>query len=404
MVDKLDCDVIIIGASLAGNYLTWLLSKSKYRIIVIEEHSEVGIPFQCAGILSRKLTELIDIPDSIILNQVQVAKLISPSGGFIKLKGDESPYIVDRVALDKFYYNMVKDMKNVTYLLNEKFKNFTYCPENWGKIIKVQTSKRELSTRLLIGCDGPLSSVASQLGIKNKVIYASQARVRASFNQDEAVMIFNSAWKELFAWIVPEGGNVYRIGLACHKKPATKFNTLMNYLKLKEKNIINRQGGIIPYGMMNRLAFDNVLLLGDAAGQVKATTGGGIIMLLTATKYANHCIENCLKLNKFTQKYIRKWYEKPCYKAIGRQLKIHYILRILLEHFSAEDFSLLFKTVKSAKIEKLISIYGDMDFPLRMIFKLLQNMFILKFLFNFLIRKSLLIHKIMKISIFKYKY
>ena len=83
-MQALDYDVCIVGGSIAGNYLAYLLSKSKLNIVVIEEHKEIGLPFQCAGIISKKLTQLIKVPKNIILNRVKTAKLVSPSGKSIE--------------------------------------------------------------------------------------------------------------------------------------------------------------------------------------------------------------------------------------------------------------------------------------------------------------------------------
>ena len=97
-------DVCIIGASIAGNYLCYLLSKFNLRIAIIEEHEKIGLPFECAGIISQKLGQLIDLPSEVVLNRVKVAKVVAPSGKYIKLAGEEKPYIVDRVALDRLFY------------------------------------------------------------------------------------------------------------------------------------------------------------------------------------------------------------------------------------------------------------------------------------------------------------
>ena len=110
-------DVCIIGASLAGNYLCYLLSNSDLSIAVIEEHEKIGLPFQCAGIVSQKIRKIIDLPDNLILNRVSVAKIVSPSGKFIKLSGAEEPYIIDRIGLDRFYYETVKSKENINYYL-----------------------------------------------------------------------------------------------------------------------------------------------------------------------------------------------------------------------------------------------------------------------------------------------
>ncbi|MFX0020748.1 MAG: FAD-dependent monooxygenase [Candidatus Hermodarchaeota archaeon] len=379
-------DVCIIGGSIAGNYLCYLLSKINLKILVIEEHKDIGYPLQCAGIVSQKLRKLIELPKEIILNRVNTAKIISPSGEYIKLSGTERPYIINRIALDRLYYEKVKDLNNVSYYFEEKFKSFKYIIENGRILLLIETSKRKVKSRLLVGCDGPLSTVGKILRVRNKILYASQIRIKNKFDQDEAAMYFNPKWKELFGWIVPEGNNIFRIGLASSKQVNTNFKIFIKSLRLDDSQVIDKQGGLIPYGMMNKVAFDNILLLGDSACQVKATTGGGIILLLISAKYAANCIIKCFKNDIFSKKYIRKHYGKPCASIVGKELKIHYIIRSFLENLTDKDFKNLFKIIKTTKIEHLISFYGDMDFPRTIVLKLLKNPLVFSFLLRYLLK------------------
>ena len=390
-------DICIVGGSIAGNYLSYLLSKTDLKIAVIEEHEEIGLPFQCAGIISKKLSKLIELPEEIILNRVEIARLVAPSGKLINLSGDEQPYIVDRVALDKLFYEKVKNNKNVIYFLGEKFKTFEYVQRLRQKHVLIKTSKRQMEVKILIGCDGPLSSVGRSLGVRNKIIYGVQIRIKGNFNQNEALMYFDPRWKDLFGWIVPEGKGIYRIGLASSKNPAKNLKILLKKLKVNLDDKIDQQGGIIPIGLMNRVSFDNVLLLGDSACQVKATTGGGIVMLLSAAKHAASCIEKCFEIKDFSKKVVKKYYEKPSLATIGKQLKLHYIIRALLGKFTNKDFESFFQIIKSSNIEEIISFYGDMDFPRELIFQLLKNPLIIKFLIRFIVRNPIALLKIIKI-------
>jgi len=393
-------DICIIGASISGNYLAYLLSKTNLKIAVIEEHKEIGLPFQCAGIVSQKLSQIIDLPNELILNRVKIAKIVAPSGKFIKLSGEEQPYVIDRIELDRLFYKKIKDFNNLTYFLDEKFKSFDYVEENENISVLIKTSKRNLTAKILVGCDGPLSLVASSFGIKNQFIYGAQIRVKSKFNKEEATLIFNHRWKELIGWIVPEGNNnIYRIGVASAKNVRNNLDLLLEKLHININERIDQQGGIIPYGYMNKLAFNNALLLGDAAGQVKATTGGGIVMLLIAAKYAANCIQKCFKMNQFSKKFIKKHYEKPCMATLGKQLKLHYTLRKTFENFSNDDFENLFQIAKTQKIEQLVSLYGDMDFPKSMMFKLLMNAKIIKFLFRLIRKKPLLFLKTIRMML-----
>ncbi len=148
---------------------------------------------------------------------------------------------------------------------------------------------------------------------------------------------------------------------------------------------------------MNKLAFENVLLLGDSACQVKATTGGGIVMLLTAAKYAAYCIKKCFEHNNFSKRIIKKYYESPCKIHIGKELKIHYLIRAILEKCTEKDFLKIFKIIKTSRIENLIFIYGDMDFPRAFIFKIIRTPVFIPFLIKFLIKNPEILMKTIRI-------
>jgi digeranylgeranylglycerophospholipid reductase len=390
-------DVCIIGGSIAGNYLCYLLSKANLKIVVIEEHKEIGYPLQCAGIVSQKLSNLIDLPKEIIINRVNTAKIISSSGDFIKLSGAERPYIINRIALDKLYYEKVKDLNNINYYFEEKFKSFKYIVENGSKLLLIETNKRIIKTKLLIGCDGPLSTVGRILRVRNKILYASQIRIKNKFDENEAAMYFNPKWKELFGWIVPEGNNIFRIGLASLMNVNANFNNFIKSLGIDKSQAIDKQGGLIPYGIMNKVAFDNILLLGDSACQVKATTGGGIILLLISAKFAANCIINCFKSDIFSERYIRKYYGKPCASIVGKELKMHYLIRSFLENLTEKDFKIVFKIIKTTKIGHLISFYGDMDFSRALVLKLLKNPLVIAFLLKYLLKNPTIIIRLLKV-------
>jgi digeranylgeranylglycerophospholipid reductase len=383
-IDKYD--ICIVGASIAGNYLCYLLSNTNLNIVVIEEHKEVGIPLQCAGIVSQKLNKIIKLPKEIVLNRVNVARIVSPDGRFVKLSGNEKPYIIDRTALDHYFYEKVREKENNQFLLGEKFKSYKRIKERNQQLLLIQTSNHTIKVKLLIGCDGPLSSIAKSLHIENRNLNATQIRISANFNEDEAVMYFNPLWKELFGWIVPEGNGIFRIGMACSHDLAKNFRFFLRKNKIDINDKIDQQGGFIPYGIMNKIAFNNILLLGDSGCQVKATTGGGIINLLTAAHYAADCIRTCIKTNNFSKQIIKKHYEKPCQLTIGKELKIHYLIRAILERLDNKGFKKLFEIIKNNKIEKLINIYGDMDFPKSFIFKFIKNPAVVIFLVRFILK------------------
>ena len=79
-------DATIIGASIAGNRIADILSKN-HDVLLIEEHKKIGLPVQCAGLVSFRLLKLLPkLPKNIILNQVERARFFSPNGNCMELK------------------------------------------------------------------------------------------------------------------------------------------------------------------------------------------------------------------------------------------------------------------------------------------------------------------------------
>ena len=405
IIKDLYCDVAIVGGNIAGAYLAYLLSSKNINVIVIEEHLETGKPMQCSGIISRKLLKLVEVEPQIILNRIKKAILVSPSGKSIEMSGNEKPVVIDRSAFDYSFYQKAK-INGALFLFKEKFRSYKTSKNkifNEYNII-IYTNKRKIYSKIIVGADGPLSKVAKQNNIRYNIIYGVQIRAKYEFQLDRVKMYFNPKWKELFGWIIPEGNGICRIGLGVYKNPRHNFDEFLKLIGLNKNNIISYNSGVIPYGYIRKLALDYGLLLGDAGCMVKATTGGGVIMLLIASKIASESIEGAIKSNNYSKSYFKKRYEKVVKKKIGKELKIHYIIRKMLEKFSDEDYDQLFDVIeKNSKINEIINLYADMDFPKSLILKLLTNRNIILFGIKFLFKNLTFLLDLIKIFFNIYK-
>ncbi|MHA1473985.1 MAG: hypothetical protein ACTSQ5_02235 [Promethearchaeota archaeon] len=392
-----EIDVCIIGGSIAGNYLACILAEQNVKCCVIEEHEILGLPFQCAGIISQKILNLAPFPKSLILNRVRTAKIVAPNNQSIELFGKENPVVLDRVEFDKFFGLKAQEM-GVKYYLGEKYISHWGLPNNK---IYIKTSKHSIVAKIIVGADGPFSKVAKRYGIKNDMIPAVQARLKYKYNLDKTAMYFNPKWKELFGYIVPEGDNgVCRIGLATLDHPNKAFSFFLKKIEADPSQIISRQGGSLPYGYPKRFVFKNAVLLGDSACMVKATTGGGIVMLVSAAKILAPAISQSLEKNDFSQRFFRKNYELPVKRSLGIELRLHFLIRIILMELKSEDFNRFFRMYLNSKdLQEIVENYADMDFPLKLVAKLLFNREFMQFVFPLIIRNLQIIPKIIKIFI-----
>ncbi|MHA1720943.1 MAG: FAD-dependent monooxygenase, partial [Promethearchaeota archaeon] len=227
-------DVCIVGGSIAGNYLAYLLARQNIKCCVIEEHESIGLPFQCAGIISQKILSLAPFPKSLILNRVKTAKIVSPDNHSIELSGNENPVIIDRVEFDRYFGKEAQKL-GVKYYLGEKYVSHWAISNNQ---VYIKTSKRGIVAKIIVGADGPFSKVARRFGIKNRVIPAVQVRANYNYNLNKTAMYFDQKWKELFGYIVPEGNNgICRIGIASKYHPNESFRIFLKKIGVDKSQI-----------------------------------------------------------------------------------------------------------------------------------------------------------------------
>jgi flavin-dependent dehydrogenase len=384
----IETDICIIGGGIAGNYLASELQKRRIHCIVVEEHQKLGEPFQCAGIISQKLLKLVTFPPEIILNRVHSAEIGAPNMKKIEMAGHEHPIVIDRVAFDA-YFGQLAQQAGVPYYLGERYE--THWALKNGLTL-IQTDRHIIRAKLIVGADGPLSKVAARGGIKVDTIPATQVRAKYDYPSEKTAMFFNPRWRELFGYIVPEGSNgICRIGLATREKPHIAIKQFLKNLRVEDRHIVDRQGGLIPYGFPRRIAFQNSVLLGDSACMVKATTGGGIVMLITAAKQLIKAIELALQANDFSANFLKRHYQSPIKRTIGIQLKVHYFIRLLLANLTRYDFNHFFKLYQTTELHALIDRFADMDFPLLLIQRLIRNTTFIRFLIHVFFRNWILI-------------
>ncbi|MEK6952522.1 MAG: NAD(P)/FAD-dependent oxidoreductase [Nanoarchaeota archaeon] len=337
--------ISVIGAGPSGSYLAYLLAKKGEKVRLFEEHKVIGKPVQCTGIITSSIENLIKFKKDLLVKKFYLVRVYSPNGDFVdvKLKGDN---IFDRAKFDQYLAEMAVD-NGAELCLGEKYLDFK---EN-----KLITNKRKIKTRILVGADGPLSSVAKTNGlfINRKFVTGLQARVKAKVNDDYYEVYLGKGY---FGWSVPEDSNITRLGFIANFNPKNLFE---NYLKKMSGEIAEYQSGIIPvYDPKVITQKGNVFLTGDAATFVKATTYGGILQgMLASEELCKAILEN---VN----------YDKLWRKRIGKDLWLHLKLRNKLDKMDDAKYDELIKLVKKEKIREILNSY-DRDFVSKIVLKLL---------------------------------
>ena len=355
-------DVAVVGAGPMGLFIASELAKEGYEVVVFEEHSDIGNPSHCSGLFSTHIFEITgEMPK---LHAAKRAEIISPLGKVLKI-GDKRihGYVVDRVEFDREMGR--RAIKNGSEIhLKERVRKINYP--------SIMTRRGEYRARLIIGADGINSIVRKSMGVKSpKIIGAAQVIAKVDYEDEESVKIFvgNKVAPGFFAWSIPLFSGFSKIGVASYGNSWFYLRALLRKMKV---NPISIGGGGIPIGMVERTYSRGIMLVGDAAGHVKATSGGGGYPGLRASLCVIKTAERALNDGDFSESALRD-YENCWRNDIGKELSNAARIHNFYKKITDDEFEKLIEELNKEDMRKIINEYGDIDYPSRVAWKLVKK-------------------------------
>ncbi len=338
--------VQVIGAGPSGSVAALSALMHNHNVSVYEEHSCAGIPMNCSGLISKEgLESLNDFVDykKHVKNKMRGA-IIDCAGAklFVDSKKDIA-YVIDRASFDSKLAQKAEDE-------GAKF--------HYGKRVSPPFFKGHI-----IGADGPNSSVASHFNFPNisRFVGVSQSTVNYDGSMPDHVRVFlsNEKFPGFFAWLIPQNEEYAEVGAGCvlPGNPNHSLNHLSKYLGIEFPE--TRTHSIIPVSRREQTFISsparNIVLVGDAAGHVKSTTGGGVVFGTQCARLAGKHIESPQK------------YERMCREIHGKDLDAHYHLHTTLGKMSDDSLRALGSLASAFRIEEFLQRDGNMDRPMRML-------------------------------------
>lgn len=319
-------DAIVVGAAVAGSRTAQLIAEAGKNVLLIEENTSVGLPCKCTGLVSWRIKEILPtLPEKLIVNVVQEARFHSPNGSSFVLKSGKPVYVLDRPGLDRYLFGLAEEAGAQTKV-GERFLTYKIFDD----YVEVKTDSNIYKTKILVGADGANSLVGKQAGLKYPEGYLVGAQTTASGDFDKVELWFGSKVSpKFFAWVVPESEGVARIGLATDRNASGFYE---EFLKARIGRIEKPDvGGIIRIGLMERTSGERVMVVGDAACQVKPYSGGGIILGLLASRICADAALKALKAKDFSASFFLENYDREWKKKIGTAIKRGMVVNRMLK-------------------------------------------------------------------------
>lgn len=385
-------DVVVVGAGPVGSTAARYAALNGAKVLLLEEHQSIGSPVGCTGLLSTRAVAECELKpsDEFVFNSVRGAFVHAPDGQSLPIDGKQTKaYVVSRKNFDRKLAVMALE-EGVELSLRTRAIGFEKgnleigTGEKKSYPVKLRILRNgmleTISISVVIGADGVKSRIASYAGLEKPARVLPGIQIEAPYSSEDSdfVELFpGSSAPGFFAWTVPIDEKISRIGLAlepglAYKNDRQESSPLYYLEKFLSSNphvksrysggMLDFVVGGIPIGPPERTVSDGVLLVGDAAGQAKPTSAGGIYTGAFAAKIAGKiAAEAALEGNNSAQRLSE--YDLLWRKGLGKELDIGMRIHDYMGRLEDRQLNDLIGSLNTPSILKIITEYGDMDHP-----------------------------------------
>lgn len=355
-------EAAVVGAGPAGLLAATRIAEHGFSVQVFEEHTTIGEPSHCAGLISveglRRLGPRSD--PSFHQNTVYGGRIYAPNGECIEVV-DSRPraYVLDRAAFDRHLAERATD-KGAELILGQRVEALKL-----GEAASLQLGAHTVDPGVIIDAEGPGARLLQAAGHST-----GQRGVISGFNVELEGVDLDRSIVELwfgkrhaqgfFTWVIPTDDDSARCGLASRSGGLEALKGFVEKRFGIETPLKIKAGRVCTGGPVRRTVYGKLLLVGDAAGQVKPTTGGGVVLGGLCAGIAGDVASEYIsgETRDLTQ------YEKRWRKEYGFELRAMLALRRLLNRLSDEQLNRALESFREEdlqfKAQRLLEM-GDMD-------------------------------------------
>ncbi|MBI3975173.1 MAG: NAD(P)/FAD-dependent oxidoreductase [Armatimonadetes bacterium] len=373
-------DIIVIGGGPAGGMAAWTAARAGLRTVLLEEHGEIGAPTHCSGKLSVHAFREFDLPLSLARTMLRAATLYAPDGGVAGVRrGEIDSYVVDRDLFDRW---LVARAAEAGAEIRLGVRARRGSRDTGTVLVDAERRGGTLTMRapVVIDAEGARTLLPASLGIapRRALIHGLQYEMEGLRLEadDTPELYFGREWAPgFFAWIMPLGGGAGRVGLCIDPRLTDRPPVFFLERLIADHPVTSRRahGARLVRKLVGRIpvlggrapsAAPGLLIAGDAAGQVKATSGGGIYFSLVAGRLAAAAGAAMVGGDLLAGRR----YEQGWQRRFGRELLFTRAVRRMLNALPDPDLSRLIRAIgENPLLQRAIEEHGDTQYQSRLL-------------------------------------
>jgi digeranylgeranylglycerophospholipid reductase len=355
MIQTRQYDAIVIGAGPAGSHAARLLAEEGHDVALVDRNEGPRSSIVCSGIIGSEAYRKLELTERDVVQSLRRARFFSPAGYEVPHETSQPfAYVVERTAFDGMLLDRAR-RAGVEYIPRCHARDLEYGRESVAIHLQNCDKSFRIKGKVALLATGHQRWIQRRAPVGAPSAYIHGIHADVSFREIDAAELYfgRDVAPGFFAWVVPFGRNRARVGILSHRRGERLFHRFLESEPVRNR-LVRRNGEATPsfcsrglvQGLVDPSYAERLMLIGEAAGHVKTTTGGGIHYGILGAEIASEIASRGFRGKGFSASALGL-YQKRCQSIFGGEIRSGFRLQRLGRSMQDEQIDELFDALRN---------------------------------------------------------